>query len=280
MHDSARPNWPNGLGLLAIHVAALAALLPIFFSWQAVAVAAVIAYLTGALGVTLNYHRTLTHRSLRLLRPVEYVTALLGELAFQGSPIDWVATHRIHHANSDHDGDPHTVTRGVSWAHFLWLFRTNPAMPNEAEKARTVPDLYNNRFYRALRVLNIPLQALLAVALFAWGGWSFVVWGVFARLVFTYHTTWFVNSAAHSAGYRTYKTGDRSTNSWWVALLSFGEGWHNNHHAFPYSARHGMAWWEIDVTWWTVQVLRALKLADKVRVPTPVVQKRLRLRPE
>ncbi|MBV9271675.1 MAG: fatty acid desaturase, partial [Candidatus Eremiobacteraeota bacterium] len=123
---------------------------------------------------------------------------------------------------------------------------------------------------------HVPLQIALAFALFAIGGWSWVVWGVFARLVFTYHTTWLVNSAAHHIGYRTYRTGDRSTNSWWVALLSFGEGWHNNHHAFPFSARHGIARFEVDITWWTIKLLRFLRLADKVRVPTPAMLSRFK----
>lgn len=277
---SERPNYPNGLALLAIHLGAVAAFLPMFFSWQAVGVAMLIAYLTGGLGITLGFHRTLTHRSLRLRRPVEILTAVLGTLAFQGSPIEWVATHRIHHANSDRDGDPHSARKSLSWAHLRWIVEHNPAQPTEAEIARAIPDLYDDPFQRALRVMHIPLQIALAVVLFLLGGWGFVVWGIFARLVFTYHTTWFVNSAAHSTGYRTYKTGDLSTNSWWVALVSFGEGWHNNHHAFPYSARHGMAWWEIDTTWWTIKLLRVLRLADKVRVPTPLVKDRLRLRAE
>lgn len=273
-----RPNWPNGFGLLFIHVGALAVLWPAFFSWSALAAGAIIAYLTGALGVTLCYHRTLTHRSLRMVRPLEYLTAILGTLAFQGSPIDWVATHRVHHAHSDRQGDPHTTRKGLMWAHLTWIVRTNRAVPVAGQRDRYVPDLVGDPFYRTLEWLHVPLQVALAAALFAAGGWSWVVWGVFARLVFTYHTTWLVNSAAHSVGYRTYATTDRSTNSWWVALLSFGEGWHNNHHAFPYSARHGMAWYEVDPTWWIVKLLRALRLADRVRVPTQAVRERFRLR--
>jgi len=276
MHDS-RPNWPNGLGLLLIHSVALLAFLPMFFSWSGLLVAAIIAYCTGALGVTLNYHRTLTHRSLRLVRPLECLTAIFGMLAFQGSPIEWVATHRVHHATSDTDGDPHSTKRGLSWAHIRWILQRNPNVTTPEEMKRFVPDLIGDPFYRFIRPLHIPLQILLAVVLFAFGGWSWVIWGIFARLVFTYHTTWLVNSAAHAVGYQTYKTSDRSTNSWWVALLSFGEGWHNNHHAFPFSARHGMAWYEIDPTWWIIKGLRALRLAVKVRVPTQAIRERLRV---
>ncbi|MGZ3516353.1 MAG: acyl-CoA desaturase [Vulcanimicrobiaceae bacterium] len=275
----ARPNWPNGIGLLLIHTCALLALWPGFFSWWAVLVGFIIAYATGGFGITLCFHRTLTHRSLRLVRPLEYLTAIFGTLAFQGDPIHWVATHRIHHAHSDRRGDPHSVRRGLTWAHLTWLFAKNENVPKTSEEfKRYAPDLWADPFYRALQVLHIPLQVALAVALYFVGGMPFLVWGIFARLVFTYHTTWLVNSAAHAFGYRTYKTTDRSTNSWWVALLSFGEGWHNNHHAFPFSARHGLAWYEIDITWWWIKAMRFLRLADKVRVPTAQMRERLRLR--
>lgn len=274
---SSRPNYVNAIGISAIHLGALFALVPALFSWPALIIGAGLAYLTGALGVTLCYHRTLTHRSLRMKKPLEYATAILGALSMQGDPITWVATHRIHHANSDRKGDPHTVRRGLSWAHVSWLFRRNVSVPTEAEKRHYCPDLYADNFYVVLGKLHLPLQIMLAAVLFAIGGWGFVVWGVFARLVFTYHTTWLVNSAAHSTGYRTYRTTDRSTNSWWVALVSFGEGWHNNHHAFPFSARHGMAWWELDLTWVHIKILAAMHLADRVMVPTREMRDRLRL---
>jgi sn-1 stearoyl-lipid 9-desaturase len=269
------PRWPTGIALLAIHLGAILAFFPAFFSWSALGAAAVIVYLTGPLGVTLCYHRTLTHRSLRMVKPLEYAFAIFGTLAFQGSPIDWVATHRVHHAHSDRRGDPHSIRRGFTWAHVLWLFRTNRDIPNEELVARYTPDLWNDRFYRALRVVHVPMQIALAVLFFAIGGWSWVVWGIFARLVFTYHATWLVNSAAHFTGYRTYRTADRSVNSWWVALVSWGEGWHNNHHAFPFSARHGMKWFELDFTWWTIKVMQAVHLVDKVHVPTIEMRDRL-----
>jgi fatty-acid desaturase len=268
----------NGPALVGIHLAALLALWPGLFSWSALAVAAALAYVTGAIGVTLGYHRTLTHRSLRLRWPLEYVVATLGTLAMQGAPIEWVATHRVHHAHSDHEGDPHTTRRGVSWAHITWLLVKNRYVPSRAERARHCPDLVSDPYYRALSLLSVPLQVVLALVLLAIGGWPWVIWGIFVRLVFTYHTTWFVNSASHWSGYRTFKTDDRSTNSWWVALMSFGEGWHNNHHAFPFSARHGLAWFEVDLTWWHVKFLQMLRLADHVRVPTKGMMERLALR--
>jgi stearoyl-CoA desaturase (delta-9 desaturase) len=149
-----------------------------------------------------------------------------------------------------------------------WLYRENDAMPTDAELRRYAADLYADPFYRALTVLHAPLQVVLGLLLFVLGGWPFVIWGVFVRLVLSYHSTWFVNSASHSFGYRTYKTPDRSTNCWWVALITQGEGWHNNHHAFPFSARHGLRWFEFDLTWLMVKFLALLRLADRIKVPT------------
>ena len=276
--DRSQPNWPNGFGLLFIHLGALLVFIPALFSWSGILVAGILAFITGAWGVTLNYHRTLSHRSLRMVKPLEYLTALFATLAFQGGPIQWVATHRVHHVHSDQTGDPHNINRGISWAHVAWLFRTNPAIPRGADELKKfAPDLVAQPFYRALQVLHVPLQLALAGVLFYFGGWSWVAWAGFGRLVFTYHTTWLVNSAAHSIGYRTYKTTDKSTNSWWVAIMTAGEGWHNNHHAFPFSARHGLRKREFDMTWWSIRLLEILKLVDKVRVPTEAMRERLLL---
>lgn len=266
MNDRTRAQI-NRVGLSAIHIGALAAFVPVTFHWSALVVAAVVMYATGGLGVTLCYHRALTHRGLRLRKPLEYLLAIFGTLALQGDPIRWVATHRKHHAHSDAHGDPHGRNVGFRWAHVRWLYKRNDSMPTEDELHRFAPDLYAQPFYRALRYIHAPLQLVLAGLLFALGGWSWVIWGVFVRLVISYHATWLVNSAAHSTGYRTYRTQDLSTNCWWVALMAWGEGWHNNHHAFPYSARHGFRWFEIDPTWWGVKVLALLRLADRVRVP-------------
>jgi sn-1 stearoyl-lipid 9-desaturase len=267
--------YGTGAGLALIHVGALGAFVPAFFRLSDLILLAVLSYCTGVLGVTLCYHRVLTHRSLRLRKPLEYCFALFGTLALQGDPIRWVAVHRKHHAHADHDGDPHSIELGFRWAHVDWLYRQNIAYPTDEEIARYAPDLRADPFYRALARLALPLQLLLAVGLFALGGWAWVVWGVFVRLVFSYHSTWLVNSAAHMLGYRSYRTSDRSTNCWWVAMLSFGEGWHNNHHAFPFSARHGLRWFEVDMTWWHVKLLAFLRLADRIRIPSEVMRRRL-----
>ncbi|MFZ0573486.1 MAG: fatty acid desaturase [Candidatus Cybelea sp.] len=266
----------KGFGLVGIHIGALAAFWPGFFSWSALAAAGVVSYATVALGISLCFHRILTHRGLRLLKPIEYLFAIFGTLALQADPIRWVSVHRKHHAHADHEGDPHSIAEGFKWAHMDWIYRHNIALPSDEEMRHFAPDLYAEPFYRALQYLNIPLQVALALGLFAFGGWSWVVWGIFVRLAVSYHTTWLVNSAAHMLGYRTFATPDQSTNCWWVALISWGEGWHNNHHAFPFSARHGLRWFEVDLTWWHVRVLAFLRLADGVKVPTKAMQQRLR----
>ena len=266
----------KGFGLIGIHIGALAAFWPGFFSWSALAAAAVVSYATVALGISLCFHRILTHRSLRLLKPIEYLFAIFGTLALQADPIRWVSVHRKHHAHADHEGDPHSIADGFKWAHMDWIYRHNIALPSVEEMRHFAPDLYSEPFYRLLQYLNIPLQLGLGLGLFALGGWSWVIWAIFVRLAVSYHTTWLVNSAAHMLGYRSYQTPDQSTNCWWVALISWGEGWHNNHHAFPFSARHGLRWFELDLTWWHVRVLAFLRLADRVKVPTKAMQQRLR----
>jgi stearoyl-CoA desaturase (delta-9 desaturase) len=265
----------TGIGLLVLHLGALAAFIPGTFTWPALAAALALCYITGALGISLGFHRTLTHRSLECPRWLEYFLAVCGTLALQGGPLDWVATHRVHHANADREGDPHNVHRGLRWAHIEWLYRYNEARPSEAEQRRLAPDLFRVPFYRFLERTYLFWQVGLAFLLFALGGWPFVIWGIFVRVVVTYHVTWLVNSAAHHSGYRTFVTGDRSTNNWWVALLTWGEGWHNNHHAFPFSARHGLRRFEIDATWYAIRVLALLRLAYNIKVPTTAMIDRL-----
>ncbi len=270
-------DYPVGITLGLIHIGALGIFLPMFFSWSAVGVAVAL-YVVTALGITLGFHRLLTHRSLSVSKPVEYALAVLGTLALQGGPVEWVAQHRKHHAHTDRAGDPHNAHRGMKWAHFEWLFRTNADRLSPEARARWAPDLIKAPFYRALETLNVPMQLAVGATLFAFGGWSWVIWGLFARLVFVYHSTWLVNSAAHDSGYQTYRTNDLSTNNWFVAMLTFGEGWHNNHHAFPSSARHGLRWFEFDPTYWAIKALSALKLARNVKVPTREMMERLALR--
>ena len=273
-----RFSWSVALGLLLIHCIALAAFLPMFFSWGGVMVAIVLWWLTGAFGITLCYHRTLTHRGLEMPRPFEYATALFGALALQGGPIEWVATHRLHHAHADDDGDPHDAHRGLIWTHLDWLYKSNDARPSQEEQERYAADVCAQPYYRFLQRYQLWIQVALGLLLLTLGGISWVIWGIFFRLVFVYHLTWLVNSAAHRFGYRSFQTIDLSTNCWWVAILTWGEGWHNNHHAFPFSARHGLRWFEFDATWIQIRILRALHLVRGVKIPAPAMIERLALR--
>jgi stearoyl-CoA desaturase (delta-9 desaturase) len=268
----------TGIGLAAVHVGALGVLLPHTFSWSAIIVAVSLYYLTGAFGITLGFHRLLTHRSLKMVKPLEYAVAILGTLALQGGPIEWIATHRAHHAHTDREGDPHDVNQGLRWAHMQWLYKPNTARLSKEEQLRLAPDLAKDKFYVFLENTYLLWQIALGIVLFAFGGWSWVIYGIFVRCVFTYHITWLVNSAAHHAGYQSFRTGDKSTNNWWVAILAWGEGWHNNHHAFPFSARHGMRWFELDATWLTIRILAALKLARDIKLPSPAMIERLALK--
>jgi stearoyl-CoA desaturase (delta-9 desaturase) len=270
------PAWATPIGLIVMHVGALGVFLPGMFSWSAVAVAVVLYYAIGSWGICLGYHRLLTHRSLTLAKPLEYALAILGALALQGGPIDWVATHRAHHAHTDEPGDPHDSNRGMWWSHLEWLYKPNTAMLSYEEQLRFVPDLAREPFYVFLEKTQLWWSVALAAVLFAIGGWPFVVWAVFLRVALTYHVTWLVNSAAHQGGYQSYRTGDRSRNNWWVAVLAWGEGWHNNHHAFPSSARHGLRWYEIDATWITIRALGMMRIARDIKLPTLAMQDRLK----
>jgi sn-1 stearoyl-lipid 9-desaturase len=258
-----RIDWATVVFMVIVHVGALFALLPSNFSWPAVGVALFLYWVTGGLGITLGWHRMLTHRSFQTPKWLEYFLVFCGTLSVQGGPIWWVGLHRHHHLYSDQHVDHHDSGKGFWWSHMEWMLRDVPA---EEEVAKFTKDISDDRFYQFLEKYFLPIQVVLAVILYGIGGWSFVVWGVFLRMIFVYHITWLVNSATHKFGYRTYDSNDKSTNCWWVAVLAYGEGWHNNHHAFQYSARHGLKWWEIDLTWMMIRVLKMLGLAKKIRL--------------
>ncbi len=253
--------------IVLVHVGALAAIW--HTNWAAVGVCVLLHALCGGLGICVGYHRLLTHRSFKCPRPVEYVLATLGALTMEGSLIDWVAHHRQHHQYSDQPGDPHSARDGFWWSHIVWMFwlPSKPALRELID--RYVPDLYRVPYYRFLARMYVWLSLLLGALLYLAGGWPFVVWGMFIRIVLTYHHTFLVNSASHAFGYRNFEIEDLSTNCWWVALFSYGEGWHNNHHAFPTSARHGLRTWEIDPAYGFIRLLEAVGLAWDVRTPPP-----------
>lgn len=265
-----RIKWGHIIVMSLIHLVALAA--PFYFSWYGLGLLLLFAWICGGLGITLCYHRLLTHRSYQTPKWVEYTLTIFGMLAMQGGPLSWVGTHRIHHAESDGPLDPHSPRDGFGWAHVFWMMYTDH--PNEDPKD-FAKDLARDPVLVFFEKTWYLFQLVLIGVFFA-GGYlvgglneaiAWVLWGVFLRIVVMYHGTWFVNSAAHTWGYRNFETADASRNSWWVALISFGEGWHNNHHAQQRSAAHGMKWWEFDITYLTIRVMEKLGFAWKVVRP-------------
>jgi sn-1 stearoyl-lipid 9-desaturase len=257
-------NWDNIIFLSIFHLGAVGALF--VFTWQALFVSIFLCWVTMSLGIGVGYHRLLTHRGYKTPKAVEYFLTMCGVLAFEGGPISWVTTHRIHHAHTDAEGDPHSPRDGGWWAHVGWILQGTAQQHEKAVLARYAPDLVKDRFYRWLdRLFWLPI-IILAIALFAFGGWSYLLWAVCFRVAFGLHATWLVNSATHLWGTRRFETNDDSRNSLWVALLSFGEGWHNNHHAHPTAARHGLAWYEIDMNWWSIRTLQLLGLASSIKL--------------
>ena len=239
-------------------------------------------YLLTLLGITVGFHRLFTHRAFQAARPVEFVLGVLGSMAFQGPLLDWVGRHRQHHRYSDGGGDPHSphhhgsglwgVLAGFFHAHIGWAFA--PAPP---DLARYAGDLRRRRMLRVVSGLfpvwaGLGLLAPAAVGL-AVGGWGGAltgfVWGGLVRVFLVHHVTWSVNSVCHLWGTRPYACGDESRNNVVFGVLALGEGWHNNHHAFPSSARHGLAWWQVDVSYWVIRGLVACRLAWRVRLPRP-----------
>jgi len=259
-------SWINVAFFGAFH--ALALLAPWFFSWSALGVAIFLHWLFGSIGICLGYHRLLTHRSLQVPKPLEYAITFIGSLALQGGPIFWVAGHRMHHLHTeDVDKDPYSARRGFWWSHMLWLFYPQGETFDYESYKRLAPDLDRDPFYRWLNKNFLLLQLPLGLLLYLLGGWSFVIYGIFVRAVLLWHSTWLINSATHMTGYRTFTSDDNSRNLWWAALLTYGEGWHNNHHAYPNVAKAGWQWWEIDMTWWAITILKKLGLAQRVVMP-------------
>ncbi len=268
-----RINWRDLTIIVVCHLLAIPALF--MFSWQNVAAMLIGNWIVGSLGVGLGYHRLLTHRSFKAPKWLEYVLTIFGTMSLQNEPYKWVATHRIHHQFCETDKDPHSTRPGFWWAHIGWIIKGTAQDHDDETFKKYVPDLLKDRGQVLIaRFFYLPI-IISALILFIIGGWGMVFWGVFARLVFGWHTTWFVNSLAHLFGKRRFDTNDDSTNNWFVAILTFGEGWHNNHHAAPTSARHGFKWFEFDQNWITIQIFKKLGWAKNIRVyqaEKPVVE--------
>jgi len=263
-----RFNLPLFSAYLLLHLLALAA--PFTFSWQGLAVLFLMHFVTLCLGITLCYHRLLAHKSYKTYRPVSYLLAFFGCLAFQRGPIWWTACHRLHHSEVDKPGDPHSPRYSFLWSHFLWPFFWHPQLDESKETTiRLARDIAADPVMRFLEKHYVSINVLFLGFLFGAGyffggltmGLSILVWGGFLRLVLCLNMTWFVNSVAHIWGYRNYQTPDDSRNNWWVALLVWGEGWHNNHHADARAARNGHNWYELDVTYAIIKLMGKLGMA-------------------
>ena len=243
-------------------------------------------YLVTAIGVTIGFHRLLTHRSFQTYPWLERVFAVLGSLSVQGSVLDWVADHRKHHAHTDRDGDPHSPhighgsgLSGLWHAHVGWLLETQ----GQADWKRYAPELYEDpkmrRIGRGFPLLVVLSLLIPTVAGFVLDGFTLAgalrgyVWGGLVRIFLVHHVTWSVNSVCHFFGRRRFEIDDRSTNVGWLAVLSLGESWHHNHHAFPRSAYHGLRWWEVDPSGLIISGMQRLGLAWNVVRITPERQR-------
>ncbi|XP_021818804.1 palmitoyl-monogalactosyldiacylglycerol delta-7 desaturase, chloroplastic-like isoform X2 [Prunus avium] len=250
----------------------LCAMAPFHFTWPAFWLAFALYVVTGV-GVTLSFHRNLAHRSFRIPKWLEYLFAYFGVLSLQGSPIEWVSSHRYHHQFTDTVKDVHSPLQGFWFSHMGWILDSGSRFGNYGG-LKNVEDLKRQAFYRFLHHTFLLHSFLLGALLYAVGGLPFLTWGVGVRMVCLFHSTMLVNSAGHIWGQQVYHTGDTSRNNWWLGLLTFGEGWHNNHHAFDYSARQGFEWWQIDVTWYVIRFLEAIGLATDVKTPTEAQKER------
>jgi stearoyl-CoA desaturase (delta-9 desaturase) len=279
-HDSRYEhlNWPTTIVIAVFHSLAFAALF--YFSWSAVAVAVFLYWLSLTFGIGMGYHRLLTHRGYTVPKPIEYFFAVCATLAMEGGPIFWVGTHRVHHKFSDQGGDPHSPRHGGGgWAHLWWMIFGESGHNATERMSKFAPDLARDPFYRWLNTWHLVPLAVIGVILFAIGGLPWLLWGVFLRVTLGLHATWAVNSITHMWGSRRFETRDDSRNNWLVALFTFGEGWHNNHHAHPVSARHGLTWYEVDLSYYQIRLLEMLGIARNVKVASasaalPDAQKR------
>ena len=249
-------------------------------------------YVITGLGITVGYHRLLTHKSFDVPNWVRVGWAIAGSLAVQGACIDWVATHRRHHAYSDELGDPHSphldaadglkgILRGLYHAHLGWMME-----PDGTEAETWAPDLLDNeglvKVNRAFPWLIVATFVLPAIVGGLWsmslmGALTAAIWAGLLRMALLHHVTWSINSICHFYGTRPFASRDQARNNPWLSVLSFGESWHNAHHAFPASARHGLRWWEFDASWITIKVMEWVGLARNIKLPSPTQMARKKL---
>lgn len=255
-------NWIFAITFASFHLGALAAFF--YFRWSALVVFVVMWVLAQNVGIAMGFHRLLTHRGYATPKWLEYCIATCGTLALQGGPIYWVAVHRMHHKYTDKEGDPHSPRDGKWWSHMGWIL--NGTLRNETKTLKQyAPDLAREGYYVWLSKYHWVPLTVVGITLFAFGGWPWILWGAVLPVTIGFHVTWMVNSVTHLWGKRRFSTSDDSRNNFWVALVTGGEGWHNNHHANPVSARHGMAWYEIDVNYYGILLLHTLGLARQIK---------------
>ena len=226
-------------------------------------------YALTAMGVTIGFHRMLTHRSFRPHPVVKGLLLILGSMAVEGPAVQWATIHIKHHACADQEGDPHSPVEGFFHAHIGWMFKDHD--PSNAKYGR---HLHNDRFVVWIDRTFLLWVFLSLVIPFLLGGWTGLLWGGLVRIFLTHHVTWSVNSVCHTFGMREYETTDQSRNEWLVGLLAFGEGWHNNHHAFPRSAFHGLHWWQVDLSGLIIWGLERCGLVKEVYRVSPTMRAR------
>lgn len=288
-----RLNWTYSITIASVHLIGLAAVMamafgpmelrPYLFSWTGVVLFFVGIHLFGQ-GITIGYHRLLTHRSFQTPKWFEHLLAILGICCMQDTPARWVCIHRMHHVHSDERPDPHSPRVNIFWSHMGWLMFINRDTYSVASLQKFAKDLLRDPFYLKLEtnpfrqfvyiLMQIPVFFLIGffIGLFLSGdlltavqtGSSLLVWGVILRIIAVWHITWTVNSLSHMFGYQNYKTDEDSRNNWFVALITVGEGWHNNHHEDPSAASVQHRWWELDLSYYEIKLFEKLGLASSV----------------
>lgn len=239
-----------------------------YFSWLGLAVALFGLFVVAPIGVNVGYHRLLSHRAFQAPSWLMHTLVTIGAVVGAGPPLIWAAQHRLHHRYSETDLDPHNSKKGFWYAHILHLFYSNEFETKEENWSKYIPDLMQDRYLRFLNKYWILIALAVVIAMYFVGGISLVLWGSFVRVVISWHTMWFVNSASHMWGYRNHDTKDNTRNCWWVGILASGEGWHNNHHANPSAAAHGEKWWEIDFSYFLIFTMEKMGLISDVKRQT------------
>ncbi|MEM7476730.1 MAG: fatty acid desaturase [Planctomycetota bacterium] len=279
-------NWTYAITIVSVHILGFLAVIPYLWSWTAFIVFVLGIHVFGQ-GITIGYHRLLTHRSFKTPKWVEHCFAILGICSMQDTPARWVSVHRMHHMDSDDVPDPHSPRVNFLWSHLGWLMYINRKTYSVASLQRYAKDLLKDPFYMRLETnpfyqFYFVLGQFAVFFLLGFGlsfcfsfaiadavqlGSSMVMWGVIMRVIAVWHITFSVNSLSHMFGYTNYETGEDSRNNWFVALMSVGEGWHNNHHQDPSACTVQHRWWEIDISYYEVRFLQLIGLASNI---TPV----------